>query len=203
MAAPTSLNFRRFALTHRRLLAAAFAGLGVLFALGALKPTTGGSPVLVARHDLVSGSVLTANDIRTISVPTSGKPSHASTSAGKLIGRRVAGPMRQGEVMTDFRLLQPGLLEGYDKGLVLSTIRVVDATQLSSLKVGDHVNVIGSDPNGESGSSVIARRAVIVSLPQSETDSSTPAVALAVREKVGLQLAAAALDARLSLLAVP
>ncbi len=203
MAAPNPIDLRRFVLTHRRLLAAGFAGLAVLFGLGAMKTATPGVSVVVARHDLVSGSVLTAEDLRTTSLPTTGRPSHASTSTAKLIGQRIAGPMGKGEVVTDYRLLQPGLLNGYDKGLVLSTIRIADSTQLSSLKVGDHVNVIGSDPDGESGSTVIARRVEIVSLPRTGSDNDSPAATLAVPEKIGLRLAEAATEARLSLLTVP
>lgn len=203
MAVPTSSTLRRFVLTHRRLLAAGFAGLAVLFALGALKPSTDGVRIVVARHDLASGSVLTAEDLHTTRVPTTGRPSHSSTSVTGLVGRRIAGPMRRGEALTDYRLLQPGLLAGYDKGFVLSTVRIADATQLSSIKVGDHVNVIGTDPAGESVSAVIARRVVVVSLPRTESDNNSPAISVAVPEKVGLALAGAALDAQLSVLAVP
>lgn len=203
MAALTPSTVRHFILTRRRLLAAGFAGLAVFFALAAMKPTTAGGPVVVTRHDLVSGSVLTAADLRTVSLPTARRPSHASASTAALIGRRLAGPMRRGEIVTDYRLLQPGLLAGYDDDLVLSTVRIADATQLSSVKVGDHVNVIGSDPQGESGSSVIARRAVVISLPRTAGEDNSPAVAVAVPEKVGLALATAALDARLSVLTVP
>lgn len=203
MAALTASTVRRFVLTNRRLLAAGFAGLAVLFSLGALRPTTDGTAVVAVRHDLNSGAVLTADDLRTTSVPTTTRPGHASTSASALVGRRISGPMRRGEIVTDFRLLQPGLLAGYDKGFVLSTVRIADATQLASIKVGDHVNVIGSDPQGEAASTVIARRAVVVSLPQAGADRESSAVAVAVSEKDGLALAAAALDARLSVFAVP
>jgi hypothetical protein len=196
---------RRFVLFHRRVLAACFAGLAVLFALGALKPSTPGSPVVVARHDLDGGSVLSAGDLRTATLPTGGRASHSWSSPDALVGRRIAAPMRRGEVLTDFRLLEPGLLDGYDEALVIATIHIAEPTQLAVLRVGDHVNVVGSDPQGEDESTVIARRAVIVSLPRlDEADGSAAvAVSLAVPEKVGLKLATAGLRARISVLAVP
>ena len=202
MAAPTSLNIRRFILTHRRLLAAGFAGLAVLFALAAMKPATTGTSVVVARHDLPSGTALTAGDVKTATLPVGSKPAHAAATAERLLGRRTAGPMRAGEIITDFRLLAPGLLKGYAKDSVLATIRLADPTQLASLRVGDHVNVIGSDPEGESAPTVIARRAEIVALPRTQSDNNSPPISVAVPEKVGIALATAGLEARLSVLAV-
>jgi len=205
MTVPPEKSVRRFVLTHRRVFAACFAGLAVLFALDALKPTAPGSPVVVARHDLVSGSVLADRDLSTAELPPGSKASHSWTSPDKLAGRRIAAPMRKGEIFTDFRLLEPGLLDGYDKGLVLATIHIAEPTQLAALRVGDKVNVVGTDPQGEAGSSVIARRVVIVSLPRNNDreNSAAVAVALAVPETVGLKLATAALNARMSVLSVP
>ncbi|MGZ5413743.1 MAG: SAF domain-containing protein [Aeromicrobium sp.] len=194
---------RRFVLTHRRALAAVFAGLAVLFAFGAMKPSTPGSPAVVARHDLVSGAVLTADDLRTTTMPTGSKATHSWTSAEELLGRRIAAPMRKGEVLTDYRLLEPGLLDGYDKGRVLATVQIAEPTQLAALRVGDHVNVVGSDPEGEAESTVIARRAVIASLPRLNESDDSLAIALVVPEPVGLKLAAAGPGARLSVLSVP
>lgn len=110
--------------------------------------------------------------------------------------------MRQGEVFTDYRLLEPGLLAGYGKGLVLATIHIAEPTQLAALRVGDHVNVIGTDPQGEAGSTIIARRVVIVSLPRMTDRAESAALALAVTEEAGLRLATAGLRARMSVLSV-
>ena len=194
---------RRFVLTHRRVFAAGFAGLAVLFALAALKPPTTGSPAVVARHDLVSGAVLTAGDLRTTTLPPGSKASHSWSSPDKLLGRRIAAPMREGEILTDYRLLEPGLLDGYGKGLVLATIHIAEPTQIAALRVGDHVNVVGSDPEGEAESTVVARRAVIASLPRMDDGDNSLAVALVVSESVGLKLATAGLRSRMSLLSVP
>lgn len=194
---------RRSVLTHRRVLAVVFAGLVVLFGLGAMKPSTPGSPAVVARHDLVSGAVLTAGDLRTTTMPAGSKATHSWTSAGERLGRRIAAPVRKGEVLTDYRLVEPGLLDGYDKGRVLATIQIAEPTQLAALRVGDHANVVGSDPEGEAESTVIARRAVIASLPRLNESDDSLAVSLVVPEPVGLKLAAASPRARLNVLSVP
>ncbi|MEO6471381.1 MAG: SAF domain-containing protein [Aeromicrobium sp.] len=208
MDASPATTLRHFVLTHRRILAAAFAGLAMLFALGALRPSTSGVSVVVARHDLKSGAVIASGDLRTAFIPAGVKPSHSWASPDTLIGRRAAGPLRKGEVLTDFRLLEPGLLRGYAEGLVLSTIRVADPTQLTSLRVGDRVNIVSSDPDGEAESKVIARRAEILSLPRgnggdASNGTDAPAIAVAVPESVGLELATAAIRSRLSVLSVP
>ena len=194
---------RRFVLTNRRVFAAGFAGLAVLFALAALKPSTPGSPAIVARHDLVSGTVLSAGDLRSTTLPPGGKASHSWSSPDKLLGRRIAAPMRKGEILTDYRLLEPGLLDGYDKGLVLATIHIAEPTQIAALRVGDHVNIVGSNPEGDAESTVIARRAIIASLPHMADNDSSLAVSLVVPESVGLKLATAGIRARMSVLSVP
>ena len=203
MSVPNEKAIGGFVLHHRRVIAACFAGLAVLFALSALKPSTPGTPVVVARHDLLSGASLRADDLRIVTLPEASQASHSWSSPDELVGRRIAAPVRKGEVLTDYRLLEPGLLEGYDKGFVLATINISGPTQLAALRVGDHVNVVGTDPQGEAGSTVIARRAVIVALPRLTDREESVALALAVPERVGLQLATAGLRARMSVLAVP
>lgn len=193
---------RRFVLTHRRSLAALFAALAVLFALGSLQPSEHTVAIVVARHDLAAGSVLRGSDLHGVRLPVAVRPAHAHTSTKGLIGRRVAAPMRKGEALTDFRLLAPGLLDGYDAGFVLSTIAVADSTQLTALRVGGHINIVATDPEGEAATIVIARRAEIVSISSDEGDNPAPTVVVAVREKVGLAIATAETHARLSVLMV-
>lgn len=202
MSVPNEKAIRHFVLQHRRVIAACFAGLAVLFGLSALQPSTPGTPVVVSRHDLRGGALIDAGDLRTVTMAPGSKASHSWSAPHELIGRRIAAPMRQGEVLTDYRLLEPGLLAGYGKGLVLATIHIADPTQLAALRVGDHVNVIGTDPQGEAGSTIIARRAVIVSLPRMTDRAESAALALAVSEEAGLRLATAGLGARMSVLSV-
>lgn len=189
----------RFVFEHRRLLAAVFAGLAVLTALGVLRQTPEGAPVLVARHDLRSGHVLSAADLRTATVPAAARPSHV-LGRGAAVGRRVAGPMRAGEAVTDYRVLQNDALSGYAADAVLTTIRVDRADGLTGLHVGDRVDVIAVDPDGESKAEVVARSVEVVTLPAAGGDSDVVPVGIVTTEKIALALASAALESRFSVI---
>ena len=192
-------RINRFVFEHRRSLAALFAGLAVLTALSALREEPEGSTVLVARHDLRSGHVITAADLRTTTVPPTARPSH-SLDRGAAIGRRVAGPMRAGEAMTDYRVLQDGALSGYADDAVLTTIRVDRADGLTGLHVGDRIDVIAVDPDGESKAEVVARAVEVATLPPSTGDTEVVSVGIVTTEKIALALATAALEARFSVI---
>ncbi len=191
-------RIHRFVFEHRRTLAAVFAGLAVLTALSALRQESDGTTVLVARHDLRSGHVLVASDLRKATVPPSSRPSHA-LGRGAAIGRRVAGPMRAGEAITDYRVLQDDALSGYADNAVLTTIRVDRADGLTGLHVGDRVDIVAVDPDGESRAKVVARAVEVVTLPSSG-DSEVVPVGIVTTEKIALALATAALEARFSVI---
>ena len=192
-------RIHRFVFEHRRLLAAVFTGLAVLTALSALSREPDGISVLVARHDLRSGHVLTASDLRTTTMPPAARPSN-TLGRGAAIGRRVAGPMRAGEAITDYRVLQDDALSGYAADAVLTTIRVDRADGLTGLHVGDRIDVIAVDPDGESKAAVVARAVEVVTLPPSNGDSEVVSVGIVTTEKVALTLATAALEARFSVI---
>jgi Flp pilus assembly protein CpaB len=192
-------RIHRFVFEHRRILAAVFAGLAVLTALSALRQEPDGAPVLVARHDLRSGHVLTASDLRTATVPDRARPSH-TLGRSAAVGRRVAGPMRAGEAITDYRVLQDDALSGYAAGAVLTTIRVDRADGLTGLHVGDRVDVVAVDPDGESKARVVARAVEVVTLPRSTGDTDVVPVGIVTTEKIALTLATAAFEARFSVI---
>ncbi|MEV7398757.1 SAF domain-containing protein [Aeromicrobium sp. NPDC092404] len=192
-------RIHRFVFEHRRLLAAVLTGLAVLTALSALTRDDPGVPVLVARHDLRSGHVLAASDLRTATMPPGSRPSHALDRAAA-VGRRVAGPMRAGEAITDRRVLQDGALSGYAADAVLTTIRVDRADGLTGLRVGDRVDVVAVDPDGESRAEVVARSVEVVTLPPAAGDTEVVAVGIVTTEKTALDLATVALEARFSVI---
>ena len=191
----------RLVLRHRRLLAALFAGLAVLLALGALRDEPTGRTVVVAAHDLASGTRLVADDVRHARLPESAVPEHSAQQVDDVVGRTVAGPMRRGEVITDRRVAHPDRMSGFPAGTVLATIRLADADALSSLGVGDRVDVVAVDPDGEEEAEVVARDLEIVTLPQGDDASGGVPVSVATTPDAALRLAERALNARLSLLA--
>ncbi|MET0447926.1 MAG: SAF domain-containing protein [Aeromicrobium sp.] len=182
---------------HRRLLAAAFTALAVLAGLTALRPSDDLEPVLVARHDLRSGHVVTAADVRTASMPPSSVPEHL-LDRDDAVGRRVAGPMRTGEALTDARVVRPGSLDGYGEDAVLTTVRV-DPVEVGALGVGDRVDVIAVDPGGEAPAEVVARAVEIVTVPDAD-DAETAGLGVVTTERGALALAEAGLSSRLSVI---
>ena len=188
-------------LRHRRPLAALFAGLAVLLALGALRAEPPGRTVLVAARDLVSGTVLAAGDVRRSRLPEAAVPAHSTRALEDVVGRTVAGPMRRGEVLTDRRVVDADHLSGFPSGTVLATVRLADADALSSLNVGDRVDVVAVDPDGGAKAEVVARGVEIVTVPSRGDHTGGVPVSVAATEPDALRLAERALDARLSVLA--
>jgi Flp pilus assembly protein CpaB len=193
-------RIRHLADEHRRLLAAACAALAVLAALSAMREAPPTRSILVARHDLASGTVVTAADIRTAAVPRSAAPDH-TLSRHRAIGRRVAGPMRAGEPLTDVRLIGPGSLDGYGPDAVFTTIRV-DGADVSALRTGDRVDVVAVAPGGETAAEIIARGVDVVTVPGHPDADRVDAVALGVvtTEEAALALAQAGLSSRLTVI---
>ena len=191
----------RLLLRHRRPLAALFAGIAVLLGLGALRAEPPGRTVVVAAHDLASGTVLIADDLRRTRLPETAAPAHSVLRIDDVVGRAVAGPMRRGEVLTDRRVVDADRMSGFPADAVLATVRLADADALSSLRVGDHVDVVAVDPDGGAKTEVVARGVEIVTLPPSGDESGGVPVAVATTEDSALRLAERALDARLSVLA--
>jgi Flp pilus assembly protein CpaB len=179
-------------------LAAVCTGLAVLAALSALRESPSGRPVVVASHDLASGHVITAADLDTSRLPAAAVPAHP-LSRSAAVGRRVAGPMRTGEALTDYRVLRPDALKGYRSGAVLTTVRVAEADGLTGIQVGDRVDVIAVDPNGESKATVVARGVEVVTVPPATADNNdaTP-LGIVTSEPIALTLATAALESRFS-----
>ena len=191
----------RLVLRHRRPLAALFAGLAVLLALGAVRAEPPGRTVVVAAHDLASGTVLDGDDVRPATLPESAAPAHSTQQVDDVVGRTVAGPMRRGEVVTDRRVVHADRMSGFPDGTVLATLRLADADALSSLGVGDRVDVVAVDPEGGADTEVVARGVEIVTLPRGDDASAGVPVGVATTEDAALRLAERALDARLSVLA--
>lgn len=183
---------------HRRVLAAIFTGLAVLAALAALRPSDDLEPVLVARHDLGSGQVLTADDVRTAAVPAGSTPSRV-LDREDAIGRRVAGPMRAGEPLTDYRVVRPGSLAGYGEGAVRTTVRI-DAAEIAGLRVGDRVDVVAADPGGEAPAEIVARGVEIATVPEPAEITEAAVLGVVTTEQDALALAKAGLSSRLSVI---
>lgn len=143
----------------RRLLA-----VTLLIAAGglALAPdrATEGTSVLAAARDLPVGAVLTAADLRTVTVPAPPDGALPAAGAGDIAGRALASPVRRGETLTDVRILSD---QGPDPGpgRVALPIPVSDQAVAGLLRPGMRITLVGvaSDTNDIGGPSAPSVRA--------------------------------------------
>jgi len=152
---------RRTVLARRRPLAALCATVAVLAGVQAARPSGPRTvAVTVAAHDLDSGTVLTADDVAVSRFPVGEVPQGVAVGA---LGRTLAAPMRQGEPVTDVRLVAPGLLAGYP-GRVAVPVRIADADAVGLLRVGDRVDLVAADPRSRRAT-YVAVDVPVLSLP--------------------------------------
>lgn len=158
-------RLRRALLRHRRPLAAGLAGLAVASALQAsAAPTEPAVPVLVAAHDLAPGTTLTAGDLTTGAFRPGGVP-QGTVRLQDAVGRRVVGPVRAGEPLTDVRLLDDALLSRYP-GASAVPVRLGDADAAALLRVGDRVTLLAADPQASGPAVAVAEDAPVLALPR-------------------------------------
>lgn len=196
------LRIRRAVLRHRRILAAALTGiaaLAVVRAVAAPPPET--APVLVAAHDLPSGSALTRADVTVARFAPATVPSGAMTDV-EAIGRTTAAPLRAGEPVTDVRLVQASLLDGYP-GAVAVPVRLGDAAVAGLLRVGDRIDLVAAT---DAGAEVVASNVPIVAIPRrsdgsgSSESQSGALVVVATAPDIAVQVSRSSVSAFISAL---
>jgi Flp pilus assembly protein CpaB len=195
-------RLRRAVLGRRRLLAAVLAALAVGASMRAVAPPPPQlAAVVTAARDLPSGIVVTEGDLDTVDLPPETVPEGAVTHA-ETVGRTTASPVRAGEALTDVRLVQASLLDGYP-GMVAVPIRVGDAGAARLLRVGDRIDLVAVDPS--TGAAVVAASDVpVVALPVADEDplgdidSSGALVVVAVTEQTARKVASGAVSGFIS-----
>jgi pilus assembly protein CpaB len=201
---------RALAGNPRRLVAALCAGLAVLCALHVLRPKPPPSRAIwVAARDLPGGAPLTAHDVAARRVPLALLPRGELDTRLRIVGRMVAAPMREGEPMTDVRLLEPTLLDALRRpGLVAVPIRLADGPAAAALaRAGDLVDVLatsGQAPASDEprpATRVVAEGLTVLAVPARDgtADDGAGLVVVAATGAQAAQLADAAASARLSL----
>lgn len=162
-------RLRRSVLRHRRPLAAVLAGLAVASALQAsAAPTAPTVQVLVAAHDLAPGTALTRDDLATGSFRPGSVP-EGTLARHQAVGRRVVGPVRAGEPLTDVRVLDTALLARYP-GASAVPVRLGDAEAAALLRVGDRVTLLAADPQARGPAVAVAEDAPVLALPRPRGD---------------------------------
>ena len=109
---------------------------------------------VAAARDLAAGTVLTPDDVRWVSLPVAVEPTGALTAMSDAVGHAVAGPIRDGEPITDVRLdggaaaggVTDAPLAPPGDGLVATPVRLADVQAAGLLRVGERVDVLAAIP---------------------------------------------------------
>jgi Flp pilus assembly protein CpaB len=129
-----------------RLLAAGICLLlAASSALGATRPrprSASVAPVVVAARDLPAGSVLGHADLAVARWPARLRPAGARAGPQTLLGRRLAGPIRAREPVTDARLVGGALTRGLPAHTVAAPLLLDDPHAADVVQAGDRVTVL-------------------------------------------------------------
>lgn len=192
---------------HRRLVAAALAGIAVLAGVSAARPRSAPTAAIwVAARDLPGGMPLTTADVTLRSFPLADVPGGAIRAPGGVVGRLLAAPVRQGEPMTDVRLLDQTLLAALVRpGLVAVPVRLSDGAAAAALvHAGDVVDILATqDVDGRVAGPprLVASSVIVLSVPagsDASSDDGGGLLIVAVTSAQAGSLAQAASGSRLS-----
>ena len=168
---PRRVPLRRQRLGLRRLASAGLAAAALAGALRVLAPDpAAGVPALVLAKDMAAGTMLGEDDLRTVQVPASMLP-RGAVGAAQATGHLMAGAGRSGEVLTDARLVGPGLLVGQAPGRVAAPVRVADPASAALVWPGDRVDVLLAT-QGRADAEVVVRSATVLARPSAPTSGS-------------------------------
>ncbi|HVX44431.1 MAG TPA: SAF domain-containing protein [Mycobacteriales bacterium] len=198
-----SLLLLRLSGWPRRVTALALFALAALLALhhdpaGSAAPEPARAKVLIARHELPAGSVVRDSDLRSQRVDTADVPHGALRSPP--IGRSVAVPIHQGEIVTDVRFVGPSLARAIGgAGAVAVPVRLADADAARLLRPGDHVDVFAGGTD-DTSATTLARDAVVVLVPKPDPDVGLDGalVLLATNSDTARHLATSAASSRIT-----
>lgn len=176
-------------------------------AAGAGSPAVTGAPLVIARRDLAPGSTLGPDDVAVVVRTPEGAPAGALTEVRDVFGRRVLGPVRTGEVLTDVRLVGPESARASTGSADAAgvPVRLADPAVAALARPGALVDVVGGTGVGRVGGGgqegvVIATGArVLTVLPGEERSASAPLVLLALPGREAARVAAATVGQEVTL----
>ncbi|MEP9384752.1 RcpC/CpaB family pilus assembly protein [Nocardioides cheoyonin] len=175
---------RRRLLAHRRLLAFLLTAAAVAAGLHAARPAPPQTVALtVAARDLPAGTVIAPADLTTVRVPPGGVP-HGVVA--RPVGSTLAAPLREGEPVTDLRLVGPGLAVGHPD-LVALPVRFPDAGMAGLLHVGDRVDLYATDP-ATARTTPVTDDALVLALPADDSATSANVTGNGVTNALGGRL---------------
>ncbi|HXH80348.1 SAF domain-containing protein [Nocardioides sp.] len=152
---------RRLVLARRRPLAALLVALAVF---AGLRATVGPAPptvqVPVAAADLSAGDRVAPEDVSMVAWPEALAPVGLGSSP---VDRVLAAPVRQGEAITDVRVVGAELAEAHPE-LTVMPLRLPDPAVVELLEAGDRIDLSAVDPEtGESDE--LAHDVLVLAIP--------------------------------------
>ena len=171
--------------------------------------------VATARHDLVPGTTLTADDLVVVARPVDSLAPDTVAAADAVSGRVVAFPVRSGEALRDRDVVGHQLLDSLGADVVATPVRLSDEATLASVRPGDLVDVVAaraSDGSNPARAEVVASRVRVLTVGSpagtggsggtgllgSSGSGSAPVLLLATTPEQSLDIAAAVVGSRLS-----
>jgi Flp pilus assembly protein CpaB len=171
------------------------AGCCVLLALAsavnakpAAEPLAHTAPVVVAASDLPAGHQLSRTDLTVEHWPPELRPAGARGDPSVLTGRRLAGPVGDGEPITDTRLIGADLTTGLSRLLVAAAVTLGDDHAVELVRPGNRVDLLEADrpvdplagaPRGTTEVADLATHvAVLAVLPATESSDAELVVAV-------------------------
>jgi pilus assembly protein CpaB len=157
-------------------------------------------PVVRATRDLTSGASVRTSDITISSVAKDALPRGALTDPIAVVGRRLIGPVAEGQVLSALDV--SGKSWGIGPGHVIAPLRMADPEVAILLQPGALIDVIATDPEGGEAGVVAAgvRVLTVPALPAEEAASTTDGglVLVDVAAETATVLAKAAGTSRIS-----
>jgi len=183
----------RLLLAGTCVLLAASSALGAKHAAARLPPS---AAVVVAARDLPAGHALTRRDVAVARWPAAIRPAGASGEPASVVGRRLAGPVREREAITTTRLVGADLAAGLAPGLLATTVALGDPHATDLVRAGDHVDLIEAarppdiaDPGlvGTSDVRTVAANAVVLAVLPAGASANAELV-VAVRRSTAVRI---------------
>ena len=204
----------RAAQWHRRLVAAGLLAGSVAFALETLAPTPPSTvPALAVAADQAAGQRLRDEHLVVVRRSPAALPAGILRSPAAARGATLLSGVRQGELLTDVRLVGRAGITGLGPGLVAAPVRIADADAARLLRPGARVDVLaaGGDVRADgaaygvavSGAArLVAAAARVIAVPPARAGfgggQEGALVLLATTESTAARLAGAAVTDRLS-----
>jgi Flp pilus assembly protein CpaB len=158
--------------------------------------------VVVAAHDLGVGTTLGLGDLTSVAWPRNLVPAGASGDPDRLVGRRLAGPLRTREAVTSTRLVGADLTTGLAAGEVATAVPI-NAALGTVVHAGDRVDIMAGPSDvaaagaptadAPAGALLVAKAAAILAvLPATDADgvSGATQVLVVTDRRTAVQLVA-------------